>query len=88
MPASPGSHPRRTRSTDLGLQQFRVRAHGTVARIEVAEEDAERAWSMRARIAEAVRAAGFAYAAFDLDGYRSGSMNEVLAASERESATR
>jgi pyridinium-3,5-biscarboxylic acid mononucleotide sulfurtransferase len=74
--------------TDMGLQQFRVRAHGTVARIEVAEEEAERAWSMRARIAEAVRAAGFAYAAFDLDGYRSGSMNEVLAESEREPAAR
>ena len=48
----------------------------------------EHAWSMRAQIAEAVRAAGFAYAAFDLDGYRSGSMNEVLAESERESAAR
>lgn len=74
--------------TDLGMRQFRVRAHGSVARIEVAEDEAERAWSMRARIAEAVRTAGFAYAAFDLDGYRSGSMNEVLAESERESATR
>jgi uncharacterized protein len=74
--------------TDLGLRQFRVRAHGTVARIEVAEEDAECAWSMRAHIAEAVRAAGFAYAAFDLDGYRSGSMNEVLAENEREPAPR
>ncbi len=31
--------------TDLGLRQFRVRAHGTVARIEVAADEAERAWS-------------------------------------------
>ncbi len=73
--------------SDMGLGQFRVRSHGTVARVEVAPESAEHAWSMRSRIAEAVRAAGFAYAAFDMDGYRSGSMNEVLEDGEREAAS-
>lgn len=63
---------------ELGLGQFRVRSHGDVARIEVAAEDMETAWQQRARIAEAVRSAGFAYAAQDLEGYRTGSMNEVL----------
>jgi len=72
----------------LGLGQFRVRTHGSVARVEIAPDELESAWLMRDRIAAAVRSAGFAYAAFDLDGYRSGSMNEVLPASEREVTAR
>jgi uncharacterized protein len=63
---------------ELGLSQFRVRSHGPVARIEVAPEELQRAWDLRERIASGVRSAGFAYASLDLDGYRSGSMNEVL----------
>jgi uncharacterized protein len=63
---------------ELGLSQFRVRAHGTVARIEIAPQELENAWAMRDRIAADVRRAGFAYASIDLDGYRTGSMNEVL----------
>ncbi|MBV8113423.1 MAG: ATP-dependent sacrificial sulfur transferase LarE [Silvibacterium sp.] len=64
----------------LGLRNFRVRHHGAVARIEIAEDemplalDAGRLRSMSA----AVRAAGFHYVALDCDGYRSGSMNEIL----------
>jgi uncharacterized protein len=69
---------------ELGLGQFRVRAHGTIARIEVAPEELDGAWTRRAEIAEAIRQAGFSYAALDLDGYRSGSMNEVLAEDDRE----
>ena len=65
---------------DLGLSQFRVRAHGTVARIEIAPEEMPTAWGLREQIASEVRRAGFAYAAIDLDGYRTGSMNEVLPA--------
>lgn len=62
----------------LGLSQFRVRAHGDVARLEVADEDMEQAWAMRHEIADAVRDAGFTWVAQDLHGYRTGSMNEVL----------
>ena len=63
---------------DLGLSQFRVRAHGTVARVEIAPHELQNAWSLREQIASGIRRAGFAYAAIDLDGYRTGSMNEVL----------
>jgi uncharacterized protein len=59
----------------LGLAQFRVRAHGDVARVEVAEGDLELAWRHRADISSAARAAGFTWVALDLDGYRTGSMN-------------
>lgn len=66
----------------LGLRRFRVRHHGSVARLEIAEE--EMAAALRPeffrRMAAAVRAAGFPYVAVDCDGYRSGSMNELLPA--------
>lgn len=68
----------------LGIAQFRVRAHGPVARIEVAPGELDAAWERRHEIASAMRRAGFAYASLDLEGYRSGSMNEVLATSKRE----
>ncbi|HEX4582969.1 MAG TPA: ATP-dependent sacrificial sulfur transferase LarE [Acidobacteriaceae bacterium] len=65
---------------ELGLRRFRVRHHGAVARVELAPEemDATLNREMFRRIGAAVRAAGFQYAAIDCDGYRSGSMNEVL----------
>jgi uncharacterized protein len=69
----------------LGLSQFRVRAHGDVARIEVTPDEMDLAWELRGRIADAVRESGFAWVAQDLDGYRSGSMNETLSESERAS---
>jgi uncharacterized protein len=57
-----------------------VRHHGAVARIEVAEEELAAALDRQfmRRISAAVRKAGFQYVAVDCDGYRSGSMNEVL----------
>lgn len=64
----------------LGLRQLRLRVHGDVARIEVDPAEMERAWEMRAQVAEAVKSAGFAYVAQDLEGYRTGSLNEVLTA--------
>lgn len=64
----------------LGMRKFRVRHHGAVARIEIALDEMT-AWlhpeQMR-RVSAAVHAAGFQYVAVDCDGYRSGSMNEVL----------
>ncbi len=63
----------------MGLRQFRVRAHGDTARIEVEPEEMERAWGMRSEVAEAMKQAGFLFAAQDLDGYRTGSLNEALA---------
>ena len=65
---------------DRGFVQVRVRDHGNVARIEVPPEDIARlaADGVRADIAEAVQAAGYKYVAVDLQGYRTGAMNEVL----------
>jgi len=61
----------------LGFKQVRARHHGDVARIEVEPRDIGRLCESRTRrkIARAVRAAGFSYAAADLEGYRTGSMN-------------
>ncbi len=67
---------------DLGLRQFRVRSHGEVARLEVDPEEMQRAWELRDRVAVAIKDAGFAFAAQDLDGYRTGSLNDLLAAEE------
>ena len=62
----------------LGLAQLRVRSHGDMARIEVPPEAIPRLAAHAAEIAAAFRGFGFAYAALDLQGYRTGSMNEVL----------
>jgi pyridinium-3,5-biscarboxylic acid mononucleotide sulfurtransferase len=64
----------------LGLRRFRVRHHGSVARVEVAEEEMPLALdpAFLRKVSAAVRSAGFAYVALDCDGYRSGSMNELL----------
>jgi pyridinium-3,5-biscarboxylic acid mononucleotide sulfurtransferase len=66
----------------LGLRRFRVRHHGSVARVEIAEEEMAQALdpAFLRSISAAVRAAGFPYVALDCDGYRSGSMNELLSA--------
>jgi uncharacterized protein len=64
----------------LGFRSVRVRVHDPVARIEVPLEDlpALLAPGVRERAVEGVRAAGFAYVALDLEGYRSGSLDEPL----------
>ncbi len=62
----------------LGFGQLRVRAHGRMARIEVLKEDRERALNLGEDIAKKLKAIGFEYVALDLEGFRSGSMNEVL----------
>jgi len=64
----------------LGLKNFRVRHHGSVARIEIAEGELQLALDpgRLRQMSAAVHAAGFNYVALDCDGYRSGSMNEIL----------
>lgn len=62
----------------LGLRQVRVRSHSDVARIEVAAGELERAFHARRELVSACRAAGFTYVTLDLEGYRTGAMNEVL----------
>ena len=65
---------------ELGFKQFRVRVHGSLARVELLPEQLEQAVAepMRSTIYKGLKAAGFAYVALDLQGYRTGSMNETL----------
>jgi uncharacterized protein len=64
---------------ELGYRGFRVRDHGTVARIEVAPADIGRlSGKDRARIVRDLKALGYTYVALDLEGYRAGAMDEVL----------
>jgi uncharacterized protein len=65
---------------ELGFRQCRVRHHGAVARVEVEADDIARAAGpAREEIARRLRALGFTWVTLDLDGFRSGSMNEVPA---------
>ncbi|OIP34382.1 MAG: TIGR00268 family protein [Deltaproteobacteria bacterium CG2_30_63_29] len=65
---------------DLGFRQFRARFHSQVLRLEVGVDELPRALepATRRAIVEGCKAQGFAYVALDLEGFRSGSMNEVL----------
>jgi pyridinium-3,5-biscarboxylic acid mononucleotide sulfurtransferase len=62
----------------LGIDQVRVRYHGSIARIEVEEKDLRQALEYRNEIMQALKAIGFTYVCLDLKGYRTGSMNEPL----------
>ena len=70
------------RAEELMLQlefcQMRVRIHGSVARIEVMPEEFGRLLSHREEIVRELKRIGFTYITLDLQGYRSGSMNETL----------
>lgn len=71
---------------ELGLRIVRVRVHGEVARIETGEDELDfAAGKLRGEVSKAVKDAGFSYAALDLTGYRTGSMNETLSAEEMAS---
>lgn len=65
---------------DLGLRQFRARFHDTILRIEVDPEEFAQVMKpeIREAIIEGCKAQGFLYIALDLQGYRTGSLNEVL----------
>lgn len=62
----------------LGFGQLRVRAQGRTARIELLNSDLEKAIKCRESIVSKLKSFGFKYIALDLEGFRSGSMNEVL----------
>ena len=70
----------------LGFYQFRVRHHQTIARLEIDPADFKRFLDTRIRdqIVAKLKELGFAYITLDLQGYRMGSMNEVLAASSAQ----
>jgi uncharacterized protein len=71
---------------ELGFSGFRVRHHGTIARIEVPEKDIPRLLedAVRKKVISEFKKLGFTYVTVDAEGYRSGSMNEPLEPSRRE----
>ena len=64
--------------SEKGFCQFRVRIHGTAARIEVLPEEIDRFFEkeLREEIAKILLEYGFSHVSLDLQGYRTGSMNE------------
>ncbi len=72
----------------LGLKGFRVRHHDETARLEVPPDQFPIVLEQRSGIVEAVRRAGYRYVTLDLEGFRSGSMNEVLNARVKSAGLR
>jgi uncharacterized protein len=64
----------------LGFRQFRVRHHGDIVRIEIAREELSRALDLQmvTELARIFKAIGFKFVTLDLEGFRSGSMNDLL----------
>jgi uncharacterized protein len=64
----------------LGFRQVRVRHHQEIARIEISEDEMARALNPEAvrQMSARLKALGFKYVALDLEGYRTGSLNETL----------
>ena len=65
---------------ELGIHQYRVRNHGDIARIEVDEEGFNMLMdkSVRGKVSSHLKSLGYTYVSLDLEGYRSGSLNEIL----------
>ncbi len=72
----------------LGIKQLRIRHYENMARIEVLPEELPRliAIENRKKIVERLKQIGYHYITVDLEGYRTGSMNEILSKSERNTA--
>ena len=71
---------------DLGIREVRVRHHENIARIEVDPEEREKLFNIDLldKIGNKLKEIGFAYVTFDVLGYRTGSMNEVLTEEDKE----
>ena len=68
----------------MGFRQFRVRHHGEIVRIEIAREELPRALTaeMAAAFTAQFKALGFKFVTLDMEGFRSGSMNQLLTTTE------
>jgi uncharacterized protein len=62
----------------LGFADLRVRHYGELARLEVPVADLDRALSRRTEVTAAIRSAGYRHVTLDLDGLRSGNLNDAL----------
>jgi uncharacterized protein len=71
---------------ELGLIEFRVRHHDTVARIEVNPEDIEKITTepARSQIVDKLKSLGFKFVTVDLQGFRSGALNEALSEQQKQ----
>ena len=65
---------------DMGFKQIRVRHHGSIARIELGENDFDKFLDRKLmkEVSITLKKLGFSYVTLDLEGYRTGSMNEVI----------
>lgn len=68
---------------DLGFRSLRVRHYEDVARLEVPVDELERVLQERVAVIEAVKGAGYRYVTLDLEGLRSGNLNQALALDAR-----
>lgn len=64
---------------DLGFRQLRVRHHDTLARIEVPPADFPHLLAVREEVVQRLKSVGYTFVTMDLAGFRSGSLNELLA---------
>lgn len=62
----------------FNFSQLRIRSHGDLARVELAPSDLENGWKNRNEILSICKDAGFTFVSLDLEGYRTGAMNEML----------
>ncbi len=62
----------------LGFAQVRVRHYGDLARVEVETDDLKAVVERRRDVVDAVRGAGYRYVTLDLEGFRSGNLNDAL----------
>ncbi len=63
---------------ELGFRQFRVRHHDTVCRIELNPEDFSKLLENREAVLDRFRDSGYTYVTLDIEGFRSGKMNDVI----------
>lgn len=73
---------------ELGFVEFRVRHHDTIARIEVPVREIGKiaAEPLRSKIIEKLKSLGFKFVTLDLQGFRSGSLNESLTQEEKRAS--
>jgi pyridinium-3,5-biscarboxylic acid mononucleotide sulfurtransferase len=66
---------------NLGFRQLRVRAHGDIARIEIASLELEKLFNLKLMedISKAIKSYGFLYVCIELEGYKTGALNRTIA---------
>ena len=68
----------------LGFTQFRIRSHLNLARLEFITSELQQAWIKRNELVAICKKSGFNYVTIDIEGYRTGSMNEMLSDSDKK----